>query len=76
MTSQHTLRVPVLADLKALPVSPGAIVPLIGKATPGDGLGGFYRWGPVTTGSEDWVGLPPFTSLGASVPVRFRVEEI
>lgn len=51
-----TSRAELVTDLKNVPVpsSPDVkVVFLIGKASLGDNRGGFYRWDPAATGSDD-----------------------
>ena len=52
----------LIADLKAMPVSPSTKVFVFGKDTIGDNLGGFYYWDNASTLPEDSVYLNVITS--------------
>lgn len=54
-----------LTDLRTYPPSTNATVLLIGKATVGDGLGGFYRWDSSSVAIEDSTYL---NTIVSSVP--------
>lgn len=50
VTLQNTVN--TIADLKKI-FPKNQVVLVIGKTTPGDGLGGFYRWDPSASGVDD-----------------------
>lgn len=58
------LTVETVAELKAIPVSAdaGAIYLLVGRAAVSDGLGGFYRWNPAASDTEDATFMRTFPS--------------
>ena len=61
--TQDLMQLSTLADLKALPVASGTKVFIAGKATVGDGLGGFYYWDANSNAAEDTTYLNVVASL-------------
>jgi hypothetical protein len=51
--TRDMIQLPLIADLRAAPVSDGARAFVPGGNAPSDGLGGIYRWDPSVTAAED-----------------------
>jgi hypothetical protein len=64
MNVKSVTTVNTIAELKARPVAPDALVLVVGKATAGDGLGGFYQWDAASAAAEDMAYLNVIASDG------------
>lgn len=78
--TRDLIQLPLIADLKASAVAANAQAFVSGKTAPSDGLGGLYRWDPVSIATEDMTFLNTVksdqTDVGRWVRVFQRAQQL